>query len=225
MTELIDILDSTDKQLLIMMNGDCGAFADAFWRIVSYKWTWMLVAIGIAVDAFCIRKSWKVWLLQLLTVAVILSLCDYMASGLLKHIVARIRPSHDEAISGMLHYVGTYRAGLHGFVSSHASNSMGLVVWFGYLFRHKGLWALLALWVVVHCYSRIYLGVHYPGDILCGAILGTLIAIAVIALCRRLARRIPLMQKTLEPVHRLPYATLATLAVTIVYIIIRSLYT
>ena len=107
----------------------------------------------------------------------VVGLADFIASGILKGWVARPRPSRVTELEGVLHLVNNYRSGRFGFVSSHAANTMAMGLLFSLIWRKKTATIGLMLWVAANCYSRMYLGVHYPGDILGGLIVGSLVAL------------------------------------------------
>ena len=102
---------------------------------------------------------------------------DFIASGILKDLVARPRPTRVPELEGVLHLVNGYKSGTYGFVSSHAANTMALALLFSLIWRNKIATIGMMLWVAANCYSRMYLGVHYPTDILGGLIVGSLVAV------------------------------------------------
>lgn len=171
-----------DNQLMLWLNYDGGAWQDAFWWGISNKFTW--VALYLTLVVLLIGEAWRLGRLNgrqlaLLVVctAVCILLSDQLSSGLIKPLVQRPRPSHQPGLMEALHYVGDYRGGPFGFVSSHAANTVALCTWLGLLLRtrlSRSLMLTFVLWVIFNCYSRIYLGVHYPGDIICGALVGAL---------------------------------------------------
>ena len=185
---MIEILDRWDQQLMVWLNYDGTPWADAFWYAFSYKWTW--VAAGLAVLAALtlrFRHNWRRLLLAVVAVALVVAVCDQISSHLIKPLVMRPRPSHQPLIQDLLHYVNGYRGGRYGFVSSHAANSFGVCVLLMQIFRGRIFRTTLLLWTLANCYSRIYLGVHYPGDILGGTVVGIAAGYAVALLYRRLA--------------------------------------
>ena len=120
---------------------------------------------------------WKVVLTTMLVIFLIVLFCDQTASGLLKPMVGRLRPSNpDNPISPLVHVVEGYRGGKHGFPSSHAANAWSMAFFAMYLVRRSKLTMFLSLWALVQCYSRMYLGVHYFGDVLVGTLIGFIYA-------------------------------------------------
>ena len=122
--------------------------------------------------------------------AVAVGLSDFVSSGIIKPWVCRLRPTHEPALAGMLHLVNGYTGGMYGFVSSHAANTVACALLFSLLYRNKYATVALMLWVALNCYSRMYLGVHYPGDIIGGLLVGTLIAGMTYAVARHLLKRL-----------------------------------
>lgn len=112
--------------------------------------------------------------IMLLFVGLVIALCDQTASHLIKNAVQRLRPSHDPALTGLVHLSKAGPGGLYGFVSSHAANSFGMATFFYFVldskFKYLKYW--LFIWAVLVSYSRIYNGVHYPGDVIVAAIIG-----------------------------------------------------
>lgn len=122
------------------------------------------------------RFDWRkaIWLVLALVVAAGLS--DWLTSGVIKPLVCRWRPTHEPALAGLIEVVNYYAGGRYGFVSSHAANTMSVAVLFSAIWRNNKATVALMAWVALNCYSRMYLGVHYLGDILGGLIIGGLVA-------------------------------------------------
>lgn len=184
MNKLIQI----DQSWLLAINGaHCEVMDQVMWYI-SQAWIWIplyALLIGLLVWRF----GWKRGLLYTLALVAAVGLSDWVSSGLIKHWVCRPRPTHEPALEGLVHIVNGYVGGQYGFVSSHAANTASLAVLFGLIWNkinHQGWW--LMVYVVVNCYSRMYLGVHYPGDIVGGLVVGTVIALLVYVLLNQVER-------------------------------------
>ena len=130
--------------------------------------------------AYCIfTRPRKEVILTVLSIAVLIVLCDTVTSSIIKPWVARFRPTQDPIIGSLVRLVHDYKGGKFGFVSSHASNSFGIVCFTALLFRNKLFTVTAFAWAIVNTYSRVYLGVHYILDVICGALFGILSAILV----------------------------------------------
>lgn len=176
MLELIHYLEQIDTAILLFINGMHCALFDYFMVLVSNRFTWIPF---YAAFIFVMIKNfhWKVTVTTILAVALLVLLCDQTASGLIKPLVGRLRPSNlDNSISSMVHVVDGYRGGRYGFPSSHSANSWGVAIFAMYLVRNRKLSIFLALWATLVTYSRAYLGVHYPGDLLVGVLIGFVMA-------------------------------------------------
>lgn len=178
-TPLIQAADHIDKQLMLALNFDGGMAVDNFWYGVSSRFVWVpLGATLLAILAYY-KKSLLIPVIFVIGLAITVTLADQIASSFLKPYFARLRPSRNEEICSLLHFVNGKRGGQYGFVSSHAANAFGVLAFLAPTFRHKATVAALAVWAIIVSYSRIYLGVHYPGDIFCGALLGFTVGLGV----------------------------------------------
>ena len=108
--------------------------------------------------------------------------------GIVKPMVARWRPTHDPQIGMLVDIVDGYRGGRYGFFSAHASNTMCIATFFCWLARSRRLSVTLVTWSLINCWTRMYLGVHFPGDILVGVLWGFCVGTGVYFLYRRLTR-------------------------------------
>lgn len=182
----MNIVLELDKQLLLWLNGDGWAWADAFWYAYSCMFVWLPVAV-VAIAMLwrsCEGGKCRKWAFVLVSMLVVVAF-DQASSGVLKPIVGRVRPSHDHAIEGLLHYVNGYRGGLYSFVSGHATNVAGIATWLFLVFRSPLLRVCVVLFAVLMGYSRVYLSVHYPTDVLCGGLLGYAISYCAFRLAKR----------------------------------------
>lgn len=171
MNKLIHI----DQTLLLAINNCHAPWADTLFWWVSNRFVWIPLYLLLVFLLFK-RFGWRQTLLLLVGFAVAVGLSDWVSSGLIKPLVARPRPTHEPALAGLLHIVRGYHGGHYGFVSSHAANTMACALLFSLTWRKKTATCLMMAWVALNCYSRMYLGVHYPGDILGGLLVGAVIA-------------------------------------------------
>ncbi len=130
-------------------------------------------------------KSWKAVMLVLVGFGVAVGMSDWICSGVLKPIVCRLRPTHEPALDP-LRLVNGYIGGKYGFCSSHAANTMATGLLFSLIYRNRYATVGLMTWVAINCYSRMYLGAHYPTDIIAGLVVGSLWALLVWLVLRRL---------------------------------------
>lgn len=172
---IITLLNHWDTNLFLMLNGTHAPFFDGFMFAVSAKFIWIPLYIAVL---YVVLKRWNreaFWVILALVACIVIS--DQISSGIIKNMVQRLRPSHVSDLKGMVHLVNGYEGGFFGFVSSHAANSFGFALLTSLLFKRKTYTYAIFLWAIIIAYSRIYLGVHYPLDILGGAIVGIVAAL------------------------------------------------
>ena len=194
---MLERLIHIDTEILLAINGWHAPWADTLMWIISAKETWIpLYALMVGLLIWRYRESapasvkwlqrFPAWLVILLVLCLTVGAADFIASGILKDWVARPRPSRVPELEGVLHLVNGYKSGRYGFVSSHAANTMACGLLFSLIWRKKITTCGIMLWVAANCYSRMYLGVHYPLDILGGLIVGALVAWAAFVMLRSL---------------------------------------
>lgn len=174
---MLDTLNSIDTSLLLFFNGAHCEFFDFFFWKVTKTWAWTLFFIGLILPM--VKGNWRQALLIIIGIALVVTFADQISSGLIKHAVERFRPTHNPAIQGLVHIVNDYRGGNYGFVSSHAANTFGVAFFLSLIFRNRLFSVTMFSYAVIVSYSRIYLGVHYPGDILGGIAVGMIVAFVV----------------------------------------------
>ncbi|MFA8449718.1 MAG: phosphatase PAP2 family protein [Bacteroidales bacterium] len=170
----MDYLIHLDEKLFVFLNGIHSPFFDTLMEFITHKFTWIpLYVVFLIMGYFALKK--RVWLL-LLGVIITIVLADQASVHLFKNVFMRLRPCHNPELESVIHLVNGKCGGLYGFVSSHAANTFGLATFLFLVFRkhYKYIWWVF-IWAALVSYSRIYLGRHYPGDILCGAILGVVV--------------------------------------------------
>lgn len=184
---MLDYLNDIDTTLLLAINGWHGTFQDAFWWLVSAKWSSALLVLALV--WILLHQNRRHALLVLAMIVLAFVLADQLSSGLIKHLVERLRPTRDPSLNHLVHIVNDYRGGMFGFVSSHAANSFAAATLITLVMRRWIIGVSLFAWSLMQCYSRVYMGVHYPGDILGGIVVGLLVGWLVGLLLRWLLRR------------------------------------
>lgn len=184
----IQQLIEADKELLLSLNGSDSLFWDGFMWTVTDTRTWI---VAMVVLLYVIFKNNRI--LEGIVITLMVGLCvllaDQLASGLCKPFFARFRPTQDPELMYMVQTVNGYRGGLYGFISSHAANTFAVAMFVSLLVRYVPFTCMMFLWALIPSYSRIYLGVHYPGDILCGAIVGVVVGAVMYLLYAYIRRR------------------------------------
>jgi undecaprenyl-diphosphatase len=168
-----------DQQLLLFLNSLNSPFFDRLMWIISGRLTWVPLYLTI-LTVLTIRYRRKMYILVLM-IAILITASDRL-SVLIKNTVKRPRPCHEQLLEGKVHIVNGRCGGLYGFVSSHASNSFSIALFTLLLIRKRKFSIAMIIWALLIGYSRIYLGVHYPGDVLFGSLLGALIGWGVFRL-------------------------------------------
>lgn len=185
---MLEQLDAWDKQAIVFLNG---FHADALDPVVYYLtktefWTPLYIFLIYLVFRNYKMEGWFV----MAGATVCILLADRITAGLMKPFFERLRPSHNPELEGMLHLVNGYRGGLYGFASSHAANTTSVALFLFLLFRNRYRYiGWMFAWAALMCYTRIYLGVHYPGDILTGILVGLLSGLAAFRFYQWLKKR------------------------------------
>lgn len=185
---MIQSLQDFDAQLLMWFNAQHYDWLDAFWFMVSTRFVWVVLYIALA-WLLMRRYGWKAGLGYVLAIAAAVALADQTCATVIRPIIRRLRPSHpDNPLSATLLFVNGYRGGHYGFPSCHAANTVAVATLITLLVRNRVLTTTIWAWCVANCYSRLYLGVHYPGDILAGAIVGALVGWGIWWLTKQFGR-------------------------------------
>lgn len=171
---MAESLDQLDRQIFLLLNGLNAEWLDPIMFSLTSAGTWW--PLFILVIGFLIKEyKWQTITILLGIILVIIA-ADQISASLLKPLIGRLRPSHNTELDGLIHLVNGYKGGMFSFVSSHAANAMGIASFFWLTCRNRLQWIwIMFVWAVIFSYTRIYLGVHYPGDILGGWVLGFII--------------------------------------------------
>lgn len=169
---LLDTLSKWDTLVTLAINGFHCDYLDNFMMMYSGRFIWIPLYVSLFV--VMVRNfPLKAVVCNLLLVVLLITFCDQIVSTGIRPYIYRLRPANlDNPISTMIHVVDGYRGGRYGFPSAHAANCWGAFFFVSYVFRRNVLSYVLALWAFVMCWSRVYLGVHYVGDVLCGMLVG-----------------------------------------------------
>jgi undecaprenyl-diphosphatase len=185
MNELIDF----DRWLLLAVNGSASLYLDGVVKVLTTAATWIPMYVSLYYLVMRNNNTMR----RILFIVCCAGLCYLFAGavddGIVKPLVARWRPTHDPVIGWQVDVVNGYRGGDFGFFSAHASNTFSIAVFFSLLVRSRLLTVALVSWSLINCWTRLYLGVHFPGDILCGLLWGGFVGSAVYYLFYRVELR------------------------------------
>ena len=185
LNELIDL----DRELLLAVNGSASLYLDGVVKTLTAIPTW----IPLYISLFWLVMKNNDFVRKIVFIVACAGLCYLLAGavddGIVKPYVGRWRPTHDPVIGWQVDVVNGYRGGKYGFFSAHASNTFSIAVFFSLLVRSRLLTVALVMWSLTNCWTRLYLGVHFPGDILCGLLWGGFVGSMVYCLFWRVERR------------------------------------
>jgi len=191
---LIEKLIELDQQLFLFLNGINSPVWDSIFYCISGKLIWVPLYVFLAYKLWQLYGT-KVFIYVALLLGLMITISDFVASGIVKPFFERLRPCYEPAMEGFVH--NPYGCGgRYGFVSSHASNSFAVAGFLWLAFRKLNTkYGYLFIWALVVAYSRVYLGVHYPADILVGGIIGLLSALFVYWLLQLILRKLVINKK------------------------------
>ncbi len=165
---------SLDSQATLAVNGSSSLFWDNVMSTVTSTFSWSLLIIMLFYIIFKNNRI-KESLTIILCLALMIFTMDTICHDLVKQTVARWRPTQDPQIMYLVDTVNGYRGGRYGFFSGHASNTFCVAMFLAWLFRYGRITCILFLWAATTTYTRLYLGVHYVGDVVVGALAGCLV--------------------------------------------------
>lgn len=180
-------INQLDHTLTLLINGSDSIFWDNVMYTVTNTFSWSMVIVALLVIIFK-NNSIKNTLIILLTIALLIFVADRICSGLVKPMVARWRPAQDPQLMYMVDVVRGYRGGRFGFFSGHACNTMCMAVFLSMLFRSAKVTLVLIFWSLTTTFTRLYLGVHYLGDVCVGWCVGIILGLLFYYLMRLFQR-------------------------------------
>lgn len=178
---MIEKILNLDQQLFVFLNGLGSETFDGFWLLITKQISWIPFFLLIAYLVFK-HLGWKHAVLILVTVALLVTLTD-QSTNLVKEHFHRLRPGNNPKLAHVMRIVQQRNS--YSFFSGHAANSMAVSIFlFIVLKRYIKYMGFLFLWPLIFAYSRIYLGLHYPLDIMCGYLWGSMMGLLVFQLYR-----------------------------------------
>lgn len=183
-------IQDMDMQVLSLFNGSDNIMLDQMVQILTSGLTW--IPLYVMLFFVVMRNNETMGQIALVVGSAIFCvlLADGLVDGIIKQLAERWRPSNDPTFKYMVQVVDDIRLKGYSFCSAHAANTMSLAIFFSLLVRSKLLTISLVIWSFINCWTRLYLGVHYPSDILCGMIIGIVVGILVYLLYHKLYFRI-----------------------------------
>lgn len=181
-------LIALDKQWLLAVNGSDSLFLDRVAHVLTTALTWLPLYLSLFYVVLHNNNNFRKVLCVLAGAGLCVLLAGTIDDMIVKPMVARWRPTHDPEIGMLVDIVDGYRGGRYGFFSAHASNTFSIAVFFCWLIRSRLLSTALVIWSFTNCWTRMYLGVHFPGDILVGLTWGLIVGSFVYYLFYRVTR-------------------------------------
>lgn len=169
---MLQLLDRVDSALLLFFNFYHTPWLDSAMFFMSSKWAWVPMYVALAV-MFVKIFGWRRGVAYVLLIGAWVALADQVCASVIRPMVCRLRPSNlENPLSEFVTVVNGYRGGSYGFPSCHAANSFVLASFTALILRRWRLGVSIFAWAALNSFTRLYLGVHYPGDILVGAVIG-----------------------------------------------------
>lgn len=173
----METLSNIDTDLFLFLNGLHTSWLDKVMIAVTQMWVWIplyLLLIYWTVKQYG-KRCWWIFL----AVGIVVLCSDQLSAHVYKPLFHRLRPCYNADLQDLIYLPKGMAGGRYGFVSSHAANTFAVAAFLTPALRKDRNWMgiVLYLWAFISSYSRIYLGFHYPADILCGSLLGILIGL------------------------------------------------
>lgn len=175
----MESLSTIDSDLFLFLNGLHAAWLDKVMTLITDMWVWMpfyLLLIYWVVKQYG-KRCWWVFL----AIGIVVLCSDQLSAHVCKPLFQRLRPCYNPDLQDLIYLPKGMAGGRYGFVSSHAANTFAIAAFLTPALGNYRPWPAITLylWAFISSYSRIYIGYHYPGDIICGAILGLLVGMII----------------------------------------------
>lgn len=186
----MEALSTIDSDLFLFLNGLHADWMDKVMMLITDMWVWL--PLYLLLVYWMARQYGKRCLWIILAVSLVVLCSDQLASHVCKPLFQRLRPCYNDDFQNLIYLPKGMAGGKYGFVSSHAANTFAVATFLTFVLRNYRPWPAIVLfmWALLSSYSRIYIGFHYPGDILCGAILGTMIGLTAWKLFQIVERKV-----------------------------------
>lgn len=183
-------IQNIDFQVLQWFNGSNNVILDQLALVLTSGFTW--IPLYVVLFIVVMRNNETMMQIGLVVGSALLCIlfADGFADGIIKPLAERWRPSNDPLVKYSVQVVDNLRMKDYSFCSAHAANTMSIAVFFSLLVRSRMLTITMIVWSLVNCWTRLYLGVHYPLDIATGLLLGSVVGFLVYLLYHRMYRRI-----------------------------------
>lgn len=222
-----------DKELLLWFNGSNSLFLDSLIMTLTNAKTWIPLYLALFYVVVKSNTNVRDVLLVLAGAGLCVLLAGTIDDTIVKPLVARWRPGRDPEIGMLVDTVDGYRGGKYGFFSAHACNTFSLAIFLSLLMRQRLLTIALVSWSLINCYTRLYLGVHFPGDITVGLIWGGIVGYSAYRIYCYALRRIALRRNPQAPASacrpasyssRLCDIPIAVLVLTIIFALSKAYF-
>ena len=173
---MMNAINNLDHELFLFLNGLHVGWLDPLMTFISSEMGWIPFYAILLYLVF--RKSgWRGLFFIVIGVVILITCSDQLSSHVFKPVFQRLRPCHDPLIQDLVHLPNGHCGGQYGFISSHACNTFALASFITLIMKkfYKKIGLLMFIWAALVSYSRIYMGVHFPGDVLCGAAVGMIL--------------------------------------------------
>ena len=176
----MNAINNLDHELFLFLNGLHVGWLDPVMTFISSEMGWIPFYVILLYLVFK-KLGWKGLLFVVIGVVVLITCSDQLSSHVFKPVFHRFRPCHDPLIQDLVHLPNGHCGGQYGFISSHACNTFALASFITLIMKrfYKKIGLLMFIWAALVSYSRIYMGVHVPGDVLCGAAVGMILGFGI----------------------------------------------